>query len=80
MVAAGMNVSEIINYQQWRFAWYSFLDLLEIDCKAGFSCDSCGQYPEVLTSDATSLGFKKTFLMRSEMLGETNSNQPLRGR
>ncbi len=61
MLAVGIQLNPILNYQQWRFSWYAFLNLLDIDYSSGFTCGRCGQYPQVLTCDATSLGFRKTF-------------------
>ncbi len=32
------NFSSILTYNQYRFAWYSFLSLLDIDYRNGFLC------------------------------------------
>lgn len=61
-LAAGCSQSEMINYQQLRYSWYAYLSLLDIDYKSGFFCDICGAYPDVITCDATTLGFKRIFV------------------
>ena len=45
----------LLNYYNWRLAWYAFLILLDINFKDGFTCEHCG-------CDATSLGFQRKFL------------------
>ena len=67
-IAAGLELDHYINYQQWRFSWYSFLSLLDVDYASGSICDIRGQYPAVLSCDATSLGCRKTFCRRTEYL------------
>ena len=54
----------IINYQQWRLSWYAFLELLDIDYSSGFRCVQCGQYPNVLSCDATTLAFKREYAQK----------------
>jgi len=64
MLAAGIQLEPFINYQQWRFSWYSFLNLLDIDYEMGFKCNVCGRYPSVSSCNATSLGFKRYSLVK----------------
>ncbi len=78
MLAAGINSSQFINYQQWRFSWYSFLNLLDLDYENGFMCSLCGKYPEVMSCDATSLGFKRIFQQKSDVGNQ--ADRPLKGR
>jgi len=58
-----INFSKLFRYDIWRKCWYSYLDLLKIDEKAinGFRCDKCGDEPELVVCDATSLGFQKKY-------------------
>ena len=79
-LAAGLELDRYLNYQQWRFSWYSFLSLLDIDYASGFICDICGQYPAVLSCDATSLGCRKTFCRNTELCTEGKPNNTLAGR
>ena len=41
-LAAGLELDHYITYQQWRFSWYSFLSLLDVDYASGFICDISG--------------------------------------
>ena len=55
------EVFSFLNYDQWRLSWYSYLDLLNINYTEGFQCSVCGEVPETVVCDATSLGFQKKF-------------------
>ena len=59
--AAGVDTKNLINYQQWRSSWHSFLNLLEIDYSEVFCCRRCGKFPSVFLCDATTLGYRKSF-------------------
>ena len=59
-----LNFERLLSYHHWRFSWYSFLDLLDIDYVEGFSCPICGSGDEKLDTvvcDATSLSFRQEF-------------------
>ena len=51
--------SSMISYNHFRLAWYAFLKLLEIEYESEFKCHECGNQPEIVIMDATSLGFRK---------------------
>ncbi|KAK3581908.1 hypothetical protein CHS0354_005515 [Potamilus streckersoni] len=47
---------------QFRYAWYSFVQLLDIDYPHGFACPECGDTPETVVMDGVALGIKKSFM------------------
>ena len=49
-------------YNHFRWSWYSFLKLLDIDTSSAFMCPECGTAPDIVLMDATSLSFRKEFL------------------
>lgn len=49
-------------YNRFRYAWYSYLNLLEIDYCSGFSCPKCTSAPEIILCDGTSLAFQRRML------------------
>ena len=51
----------LVNYGNWRLAWYAFLSLLDINFKDGFTCEHCGCEPRTIVCDATNLGFQRKF-------------------
>ena len=38
-----LDFKRLLSYHHWRFAWYSFLDLLDISYEEGFCCAICGK-------------------------------------
>jgi hypothetical protein len=54
------------SYNHLRYAWYSFLGLLDIDYTAGSVCAECGPEPEVVVCDATTVAFRKTMVLRCD--------------
>ena len=38
-----LEFGQLMSYHHWRFAWYSFLDLLDINYKEVFRCPICGK-------------------------------------
>ena len=51
--------SSLFTYNHFRFSWYSYLSLLDIDYRNGFKCTVCGDQPETVIMDATSLAFRR---------------------
>ena len=49
------------SYDNWRMAWYAFINLLHVNTLAEFTCDICETLAEILVYDATSLGFQRNF-------------------
>lgn len=54
------NFKRSLSYHHWRFAWYSFLDLLDIDYE-GFCCPICGKDNglDTVICDTTALSFRQ---------------------
>ena len=46
-------------YNHFRCAWYSFLRLLDIDYSANYCCKLCGDRPDIVIMDATSVSFRR---------------------
>ena len=38
-----LDFKRLLLYHHWHFAWYSFLDLLDINYEEGFCCAICGK-------------------------------------
>lgn len=56
-----LNFKRLLSYHHWRFAWYSFLDLLDVDYEEGFCCPICGKDNDldIVICDATALSFRQ---------------------
>ncbi len=63
-----------LTYNKFKDAWYSYLELLDIDLDNGFSCKICKEEPTVLIMDATYLLFHKEFMHWRSFLKEVDSN------
>lgn len=50
---------DTFKYNHFRCAWYSFLQLLDIDYSANYCCKLCGDRPDTLIMDATAVSFRK---------------------
>lgn len=53
---------EKMSYQDFKEAWYAFMDLLDIDFDHSFHCPDCGPDPDTVIMDATSVAFRKELL------------------
>lgn len=62
---AGGDLPKVFSYNNFRTSWYAFLSLLNIDMPNGFICTECGAEPQIILMDATSLGFRKEFMLGS---------------
>lgn len=60
--AGNYSFGKEFTYNHFRWSWYSFLKLLDIDIPSGFMCSDCGVSPDIVLMDATSLAFCKDFL------------------
>lgn len=60
--AGSSNFSSLFTYNHYRLAWYSFLELMDIDYSTGFTCSECGTAPTTVVMDATSVAFRKDLL------------------
>ena len=54
------SFTAMCSYDNWRMAWYAFINLLHVNTSAEFMCDICVPVPEIAVCDATSLGFQRT--------------------
>ena len=50
---------EKFKYNHFRCGWYSFLHLLDIDYFDNYCCKLCGDKPDVVIMDATSVSFRR---------------------
>lgn len=48
-----------ITYNHFRMAWYCYMKQLDVDYSNGFCCPKCGNKPQAVVMDATSLAFRK---------------------
>ena len=60
--SASVGFTNLMNYNDFRCSWYSFLCLLDISLEANAKCLICGSCPEVVVCDATGLGHQRKFL------------------
>ena len=49
------------SYNNWRMAWYPFINLLHVNTSAECMSDICGPVPKIVVCDATSLAFRWKF-------------------
>ena len=55
-----VGFERLLSYHHWRFSWYSFLELLDIDYRDGFCCPICGTGDlDTVICDATCLSFRQ---------------------
>ena len=73
--ASVLDFQRLLSYHHWRFGWYSFLDLLDINYSEGFCCPICGSGDlDTAICDATALSFGQE-LCHSLKNISLNSNQ-----
>ena len=73
--------SNVFSYNQFRLSWYSYLSLLDIDYTSGFKCSLCGEQPQVVIMDGTSLAFRRDLDSWQSLLVKTpKSTNPTTGR
>ena len=54
-----VNFPSTITYNHFRLAWYCYMKKLDINYEDGFCCPKCGNQPQAVVMDATSLAFRK---------------------
>ena len=56
-----LDFKRLLSYHHWCFAWYSFLDLLDINYEEGFCCAICGKDNSLDTviCDTTAISFRQ---------------------
>ncbi|KAL3868428.1 hypothetical protein ACJMK2_041236 [Sinanodonta woodiana] len=72
-IDAGHDIQGKLSYSDFKSAWYSFLDLLEIDYTSSFVCSHCGLDPDTVVMDATSLSFRKDLVSWQNILSLRNT-------
>jgi hypothetical protein len=77
---AGSMLPNLLSYNHFRMAWYSYLSLLDIDYAHGFQCDLCGTTQAIVLMDATTLSYRKEFDSSHFFLPEKNVQPLLSGR
>ena len=55
------SFTAMCSYDNWRMAWYAFINLLHVNTSAEFMWNICGPVLEIVVCDATSLGFQWKF-------------------
>ena len=60
---AGIAEEELPSYNHLRYAWYSFLRLLDINYAAGSTCSECGPQPNIVVCDGITVAFRKTIIL-----------------
>lgn len=52
-------IANSFKYFHFRCAWYSFINLLDINYMEGFYCEHCGTNPSTVIMDGTALSFRR---------------------
>lgn len=55
----GYEAQSVFAYDKFRMAWYTYLNLLDIDLNQGFSCSICTAQPDIVVCDGTSVSFQR---------------------
>ena len=74
MQDADPSLCEYPSYNQLRYAWYSFLHLLDIDFSDGSCCPECGSTPETVVCDATTVSFRRKMVLQDTIINPTSEN------
>lgn len=69
-----VNIGDKISYQDFKEAWYAFLNLLDIDYQRSFECPSCGPDPDTVVMDATSVAFRKEMISWKNVFSSVSEN------
>lgn len=73
-------VLNAFKYNHFRCGWYAFLRLLDINYTENFSCDVCGNRPQTLIMDATSVSFRQALDSWRPLLGALSVAKEKSGR
>ena len=71
---------DAFNYNHFRGAWYSFLNLLDIVYPESYSCRHCGAEPTSLIMDATSVSFRQALDSWRSFVGDITTTRKKSGR
>ena len=55
--------AENMTYHRFKYSWYSFLQLTDIQMQDGFTCPVCETSPTIIICDGTSLSFRRQLLV-----------------
>lgn len=77
--SGNLEFSSQCTYSRFRYAWYSFLELLDINFASGFACPECGDTPCTVVMDGVSLGVRKAFIPWKDYLKRRGRAQILDG-
>lgn len=69
---ADPTVGEYPSYNQLRYAWYSYLKLLDINYSEGSICPECGPTPNIIVCDATTVAFCRKMVLHG--ISEDSNN------
>ncbi|KAH3830787.1 hypothetical protein DPMN_104040 [Dreissena polymorpha] len=72
--------ARIFSYMYFRQTWFAYLQLMDIDFEADFTCRECGPSPVTMLFDGTCLSFKKNFLCSDEDILLEKQTSKLSGR
>ena len=55
-----MSAQDVVTYNNFRSAWYHFIDHVEVNIAEGFFCPDpqCQHSPQVIVCDAISLAYR----------------------
>ena len=71
---------KIMTYGRLKYAWYAYVDLLDIDYSDGFKCSKCKDDIDVVICDGTSLSFRRKFLVKAPKEETKKAYETLQGR
>lgn len=75
--AGYVDIGEKMTNQDFKCAWYAFLDLLDINYENSFQCPHCGPDPDTVVMDATSVAFRKELISwKSLFTDEKHDSKP----
>lgn len=69
-----VNIGDKMGYQDFKEAWYAFLNLLDIDYQGCFECPGCGPDPDTVVMDATSVAFRKEMISWKNVFSSGSDN------
>lgn len=50
---------DAFKYHHFRQAWYSYVNLLDVNYSRGFCCNVCGNNPTTVIMDGTAISFRR---------------------
>ena len=74
----GIDLIKSLPYAKFRVAWMSFVNLLDVDHDNSFVCPECGDVPQAVICDGTTLGFPKSLQLWTDKVQQLGPK--LRGR